>query len=235
MPKITDLNEYTTPTFSDILPIVDLVGNETKKITKQSLLKNVESETILIGSMGNTVSVDEGGNFRLNGEATQWNDLFVPLTQTRIGSNLRPDFNQTELTFDFPQNDPTEILYFNIQVPHTWKQGTIVYPHVHWKQTQNLFPTFKLDYKWFNIGDVVPATWSTYVMGIGAKPYIGSAMHQINEGVGGIDGTGKTLSSMLLCKLYRDDNVYTGDALTYQFDVHIQIDSFGSELEYIKD
>lgn len=60
-------------------------------------------------------------------------------------------------------------------------------------------------------------------------------MHQINEGIGGIDGVGKTLSSMLLCKLYRDDNVYTGDALTYQFDIHIMIDSFGSELEHIKD
>lgn len=38
----------------------------------------------------------------------------------------------------------------------------------------------------------------------------------------------------LFGKTKTDDNVYTGDALTYQFDIHYRIDSFGSNYEYIK-
>jgi hypothetical protein len=39
---------------------------------------------------------------------------------------------------------------------------------------------------------------------------------------------------MMVCKLYRDDNVVAGDVLTDQFDLHIQIDGFGSTGEYTK-
>jgi len=39
---------------------------------------------------------------------------------------------------------------------------------------------------------------------------------------------------MMLVKLYRDDNTYTGDALTFQFDIHYEIDTVGSRQEYVK-
>ena len=49
-----------------------------------------------------------------------------------------------------------------------------------------------------------------------------------------IGSAGKTISSILQCKLYRDDNVYTGDAGAVSFDIHIEIDSFGSDTEFAK-
>lgn len=49
-----------------------------------------------------------------------------------------------------------------------------------------------------------------------------------------IDGTCKKISSILKIKLYRNDNTYTGDFFADQFDIHIQMDAFGSVQEYIK-
>jgi len=93
---------------------------------------------------------------------------------------------------------------------------------------------FKLDYKWFNIGAAVPESFTTYAMDAYAVTYSSGSIHQISHGGDGIAGTGKGISSLLLCKLYRDDNVYTGDALAFQFDVHFEIDAAGSREEYIK-
>jgi hypothetical protein len=42
------------------------------------------------------------------------------------------------------------------------------------------------------------------------------------------------VSSIMLIKLYRDDNTYTGTAVTYQFDIHYLKDGFGSANEFIK-
>lgn len=45
----------------------------------------------------------------------------------------------------------------------------------------------------------------------------------------------KKISSILKLRLYRDDNAYTGGGiLVDQFDIHIEVDSFGSENEYLK-
>ena len=245
MPKISTLTELTEPQQLDLFAVVDVdeadVTIKTKKVTKENLLKNIESIDVKISnslSAGSTVdyfNVDDGGNVRLNGEATTWTDMLVPLTQSKVGANLKPDFNYTEIAYEFPQNDITEYVTFTLQLPHSWKQGTTIYPHVHWKQTQNLTPVFKMDYKWFNIGDLVPATWSTHIMNNLAKSYLGGSLHQINDNPIGIDGIGKTISSMLLIKLYRDDNVYTGDVITYQFDIHYETDSFGSNIQYVKE
>jgi hypothetical protein len=39
---------------------------------------------------------------------------------------------------------------------------------------------------------------------------------------------------MLDIKLYRDDNVVTGDVLLKEFDIHYQIDGLGSVQEFVK-
>lgn len=41
--KISELNETTTPQDNDLIPIVDVIGNETKKTTKGNLINDVYS------------------------------------------------------------------------------------------------------------------------------------------------------------------------------------------------
>jgi len=50
-----------------------------------------------------------------------------------------------------------------------------------------------------------------------------------------IDGSSiDSVSSILEVKLYRDDNVVSGDVLVKEFDVHYQKDGIGSAQEFIK-
>jgi hypothetical protein len=54
----------------------------------------------------------------------------------------------------------------------------------------------------------------------------------------GIDGTGKTLSSMIICRLYRDvsdaNDTYASDAFLLEIDFHYEIDTVGSRTELTK-
>lgn len=186
------------------------------------------------GDGTNFATLDDDG-LRLGGTYTCWEDLKVPLQQGKQGSSSKPDYNYTELTYDFPQNDSSEALYFNIQMPHGWLEGSDINPHVHWIQTQNLNVTWKIDYRWYNPNSAVPASWTTVTIDQLAFTYSSGSLHQISKPSSMISGTGKTLSSILQVKLYRDDNVYTGDALALEFDIHYEVDAVGSGQEFLKD
>jgi len=188
-----------------------------------------------IGSSTDNVTISATGHLKLNGSATVFDDLFVPLTTTRQGSNNKPDFDYTNIGYLFPQNDATEILYLIVQMPHRWKAGSDIFPHVHYNRTSAGKPTFKIDYSWFNIGSAVAAPGTTLPLATEVITYTSGSIHQINQSTAAISGSGKTMSSILLIKLYRDDNTVSGDVLTYQFDLHFEIDSLGSNSEYQKD
>lgn len=181
-----------------------------------------------------SVGIDQRGNIVFGGGSTHFDDLVVPLTTTRRGSNTKPDFDETNVGYLFPQNDTDEILYFIVQLPHSYKVGSDIYPHVHWRQAAAQNVTFKMDYKWFNIGDAVPAGFTTITLATPVVTYSSGSIHQISKSTAAISGTGKGISSILLCKLYRDDNVYTGDALTFQMDFHVEKDTLGSADEFVK-
>lgn len=183
---------------------------------------------------GNYTVFENDGTMRFSGSATVWDDLVMPLTQTKQGSNLKPDFDYTNIGYLFPQNDVAEILYLQMQIPHSYKLGSDIYPHVHFRQATSASAVFKIDYKWFSIGDPVPAAYTTYIMNRPVASYTSGSLHQIVSGSAPISGSGKGISSVFLAKLYRDDNAVTGDVLTYQFDVHVEKDAEGSSQEYIK-
>jgi hypothetical protein len=92
----------------------------------------------------------------------------------------------------------------------------------------------KLDYQWTNIGAAPTGFTTGYTMGTYGEIYTSSTIHQVLTNASGINGAGKTISSILQIKLYRDDNVYTGDLLVTSFDIHFEIDAIGSGTEYSK-
>ena len=177
------------------------------------------------------------GTLIFSGSATTWNDIFFPLTTARRGANNFPVFSETEVAYVFPSSDTSHIMYMVGQMPHDRKVGSDISPHVHWKQTQSGSPVFKLDYKWFGIGQDISATWNTLVMDKRVIPYTSGSVHQLNYGdmiSGSIVDPTVGVSSIIIMKLYRDDNAYAGNAVAYQFDIHYQQDSVGSRTEYSK-
>jgi hypothetical protein len=167
------------------------------------------------------------------GAATYWDDLLMPLQQGKQGQTDQPAWDATNLGYLFPQNNATHILYLMCQIPHRWKEGTAIYPHVHWKQAANQTPVFKIDYKWTSLGGAVPGAWTTYTMSTKAATYTSGTIHQLSYGAA-IAGTGHTISSVMEIKLYRDDNAYTGNVLATSFDIHFESDLLGSRTEYTK-
>ncbi len=163
-----------------------------------------------------------------------WDDLRFPVTQTRQGALGKPDFDTTDLGLLFPQNDPTEIAYIIAQIPHEWKLKSGLRPHIHFIQTGASEPVFKMDYRWYKNGADPTGSFTTITCDTMAFTYSSGSMLQICS-FPEIDGAGiNSVSSILDIKIYRDDNVVSGDVLVKEFDFHYQKDAGGSRQEFIK-
>ena len=164
-----------------------------------------------------------------------WDDLRIPLTRDKQGQASKPDFDFTNMGLLFPNNDPTEIVYIISQFPHTRKNGTDIHPHIHWIQSQEAFPTWKMEYRWYSNGDAAPTDWTLLSSNTGGFTYPGSGSIAQTSIFGEIDGEDFiTVSSLFEVKLYRDDADVAGDILAKEFDIHFEIDNKGSSSEFVK-
>jgi len=183
---------------------------------------------------------------------TYWDDERVPITATKSGGSKVPDFekafasgvSQGVFTYFFSPTSEEE-LYFPLQIPHCWKQDTDLCAHVHWfpkvSGSNGHKVSWGLEYTWADIGEKFGNTTTIY--GNQHVPtgdtILEAGKHYLTE-LGTINGSGHTLSSMLLCRIFRDAtdagavDSYTNDAGLLEIDFHIQIDRPGSREEYIK-
>jgi len=181
-----------------------------------------------------TQTIETNANPPVKYNDTVWDDLRFPVTQSKRGANVEPDFDETNVGFLFPTDDTSEIAYIIAQFPHDWKTGSVISPHVHFAQGGDNTYVFKIDYKWINLGDAVPATWTTIATTGYAYTYESGTIHQLAEFTDITPPETITdVSSIMLIKLYRDDEV-SGDVLVWEFDIHYQRDADGSSSEYVK-
>jgi hypothetical protein len=210
----------------------------------QIAASNIPLTNIKFGDASNYSSFDADGTLFMYGSATIWDDILVPFSQARLGSASKPDFDYANVGLLFPQNDPSEKIYIVVQIPHSYKEGSDIFPHIHWQQTNASTPTWKMDYKWFNNNETVPASFTTISPSSVVNTYVSGNLAQIssfgsitgaaNSSGGGLSPISKTISSLLLVVIYRDDNVVTGDVLGFQFDIHIERNSIGSHSAFAK-
>lgn len=141
--------------------------------------------------------------------------------------------------------DRDEMVTFPVQIPHTYKQGTAIEAHVHWTPLVSGVGveqvSWAMEYSWANRGDVFQNT--SVIAGDvhvpAATPPIAHT-HYVTE-LGDIGVTGDfspgEVSSMLLCRLWRDEaQVHGTDTLDelaglLEVDFHFQIDGHGSDDE----
>lgn len=192
------------------------------------------SSGVKIGSASSYCNIDENGNFSLNGDATTWDDHMLSLTTGQRGATNLPDFDYTNVGYLFPKNDAAEIIYLITQMPHRWKEGSTIYPHLHWVQQGGSAIGWFIDYLIYENGASYANTWDTIPLGASTSAYTSGSFGQINHSACGISMIGKTISTMIAMKLYRNDNTYNGDALARQLDIHYECDGFGSKTEWSK-
>lgn len=188
---------------------------------------------------GNYLRISSDGTLNLVGDATTWEDLRVPVTSTKLGGSKDPDFAKVLDDGDSSQgvfsylfsNTTEEEIYFTVQLSHSWKEGSTIFAHVHWSPTSAASGgvTWGLEYSWANIAGVFGNTTLATVDDTAAEA---ADTHQMTDSIE-IDGTGKTHSSMILCRLYRDvaddNDTYAADVALLEIDFHYEIDAIADE------
>jgi len=185
--------------------------------------------------------IDCGTDKTVELDETVWEDLRVAAQNTKINpSKSEPAFVSWKdglFLFRFlPGNDDDESVHFTVQLSHTYKEGTDIYPHIHWTpdNTDTGDVKWELEYSWQNVNGTFPASTSITVLDA-ADGTIDK--HQVSS-FAAISGTGKQISSMLVCRLTRlgDDieDDFTGNAFFLEFDLHFEVNTMGSRQEFIK-
>lgn len=195
--------------------------------------------------INNNLVVESDGTIRMDGASSVWDDLRVTLDKGSSAATI--DFisgsSGPQIWF-FKDNSSVEAMSFTVQLPHSWKVGTEIFPHLHWmpKSTGTGNVEWNFEYTWVNYNSVTPeifpAITTSTVVSTGpfiAKTHLITPLTVSNVG---IDGTNKTVSSILICRIWRkSDNTndtYTADAGVLFVDFHYEMDTFGSRSEYTK-
>lgn len=143
----------------------------------------------------------------------------------------------------FFQPGMTESLHFQAQLPHSWKEGSPIEPHIHFACSDNSVG----EVRWvleYTIADFTPpsAVASTALSTFGttvsltsdARENQGQNVHSVAS-FGEIDMTGRGISTMLICRIYRDTtDTYPLGVFFQEIGFHYEVDSLGSQERYVK-
>ena len=202
-----------------------------------------QGRTAKIGNVvdGNYFEVESDGTVKFNGDAVVWDDLQVPISSIRLGGVAPADEVAYKggivLSFD---DGSDEYVYFVAQIPHSYNEGSDLDFHLHWTPkvsgsgsgAENV--KWDLTYSWINIGGSFPAESSATVT-IDVQDDSADD-HKIDDVVT-LSGSGKKVSSILICSLKRDTavaNNYADEAYVIAIDFHFEKDTVGSRLELTK-
>lgn len=172
-----------------------------------------------------------------------WEDLYVPVTLVRVPGSEAPvwtDFNCSQvLAFEYQAlSDNEEEVFFVMELPHTYKEGTGLEAHVHFVYSVNSVGEqvrWGLEYTWANLDGAFPGSSTIYVL---TEASNNDAGYHREASFPTIDGSGKKICSMLLCRLFRNsshaDDTFTENVYLLAIDAHYRLDSFGSSQEFVK-
>lgn len=211
---------------------------------------------LLTGGINSTdnLSISTTGAITLNGAATTFNDLVVPVTAVRLGNTNSPTFvvmkndggtSRGVWTFTFENLSVSneQEVFFSIQMPHNWKEGSTIYPHVHWspQSSGTGAVVWGFEYSWVNYNPTTPVAFpNTTVVTTTAPVASGDTDKHLLASFPSITPSTSQdkISSILMCRFWRKSadaaDTYSGNAALLSFDIHYEIDGFGSNTDFIK-
>lgn len=169
--------------------------------------------------------------------SSAWDDFVVPGNSGRPASTaptFGAMFGTSLYAWHFAEGDE---LMFQVQLPHTWKPGTTVYPHVHWA-----IPTagagggaenvqWELDYMLADGGEAFPAAPTVVSSDIVDVQNDAVRMSYLTDTpAAGLDLSSYEESVIISCLLKRKAvaNPYGSDVVMMSFDFHIEVNSLGT-------
>jgi hypothetical protein len=174
-------------------------------------------------------TVLEGGSFV---GASRWDDIIVPCNAL-IGGASAPDlttFQGTIQLYTFDGGSTTEEVMGVIELPHDYKEGTDLRPHIHWSPSNTAGGNVKwqLTYTRASKDGTFPATSTISVT---AAVGTTALVHLANEFTV-ITGTGFKIGDIIAFRLFRDPtdvaDTYGSDAFLLSLGIHYKVDSTGS-------
>ena len=214
-------------------------------------MANATYETeVRFGSGANYAETKDDGEIELHGTAKTWEDLRIIPGAFQFPGVADPTLEDwqpggagaTFKVYKFLKNDE---VHFTCQIPHNYQEGSDIKPHIHWTPCDRGVAEngntvgWKIDYSWANT-DAVFAASATVDLSHACSGT--DDLHELTAS-GTITGTNKTISSILVIRLYRSDtngdDTWVGATAALspailEFDIHYEIDSLGSDLELVK-
>jgi len=239
--KISQLTAAASAVAADQL-VINKDNGDTTFTSKRITFDNLRGSISKLGVPASTdyTGVEADGTLVFNGAATVWEDLQVPGMSVGAGPSS-PDLihfagSVTLSVYGFDGGSTLEQVYFTCQIPHARKVGSTIYPHVHWAPTTAGAGNVKwnLEYTWQNWDATFGASTTISVTAAAG----GTAWYHHLTSFPTITGTGMGISSILVCRLYREPSdiadTYGADAAFLAFDIHYEIDTVGSRQEAAK-
>jgi len=238
----------------------DTLGNPSHstlhKIIASDLSAGVQTITVDASSItrigdadgSNYTKVEADGTVEFNGDATVWDDLRIVPGAFEFAGNSDPTLQTWQpggsgtqfQIYKFVEGDE---VFFTCQLPHSYKEGTDIGAHLHWTPADRgtdegtAVVAWKLDYSWANIDGTFGASATVDL----SDACQSTDDDHLNTPEVAISGTDKTISSILVCRLWRD---LTGDTWVgttaaqspaiLEFDFHFEIDTVGSRQTTVK-
>ena len=208
-----------------------------------------------IGDGANNTKVEADGSLIFEGSATIFGDLVVPLYNAKPGEAAnQPTWGKIKdngagsrgvYTYNFDGANEQEV-FFSVQLPHNWKEGSAIFPHVHWApqtsgQAGNI--VWGIEYTWVNYDAATPLAFPNTAL-ITATSVAVNGTANLNQHLITAfaaltpNSTQDKISSILMCRFYRKGtdvaDTYNGSAAVLSVDFHYEIDAIGSRTEYVK-
>jgi hypothetical protein len=183
--------------------------------------------------------VEADGTIVFNGNATVWEDLRVPAQNTRINpTKSEPAFEEfTDGLFVYKfdtTNADDESVHFIAQMTHSYKEGSDIKPHIHWSPDNSNTGDVRWQFEYIiaNIDNTFPTTATSETITVAAS---GTALFHEYDEFSDMDGTGLTISHIIMCRLTRLStsdvlDTFTGNAAFLEFDFHYEKDTVGSRV-----
>lgn len=174
-----------------------------------------------------------------SGGVTAWDDLRAPATAINpTGIVSPPSYDATHVGYSFsPTGDNRIDLIF--QLPHGWKKGTNIHPHIHMRGLSNSNGNIiiQLYTSWSNSSGVQP---DFTIVNTNIIMSNGSGNIVLKEHIVGLgNSVPNVLSNESSCVKYKmlrlgsaAGDTYTGDMLLDEFDCHYQVEKAGSPQEW---
>lgn len=220
---------------------------------------NGNARVLCVGDIanGNYTEFEADGTMAALGTARVWDDLRVPFNAVKIAGVRDPDFalfrNDEEQSpsvgvfiYWFEPTTRNEEVFFAVQLPHNWVEGSAIIPHVHWtpklhvpEHPLNQNVRWRLEWMWESIGgDFGLTSFVVASTHYPADSILAPGRHYMTAFPALTNNPARKISSMLICRLERDathaDDTYEHDAGLFEIDFHYQIDTLGSRTETVK-